>query len=82
MDDIHLQKWIALWMNGMEAWSNRRRTDSPALVAGPDLLTSRIPVRFHYPDSEQSLNKANLETAVSPQGGGLEVTTPVWWDAK
>ena len=80
MDDIHLQKWIALWMNGMEAWSDWRRTDSPALVPGPDLSVSRIPVRFHYPDSEQSLNRANLETAVTRQGGGLELTAPVWWD--
>ena len=80
MDDIHLQKWIALWMNGMEAWSNWRRTDAPALEPGPDLLISRIPIRFSYPDSEQSLNSANLEAAISRQGGGLELTTPVWWD--
>ena len=82
MDDIHLQKWIALWMNGMEAWSNWRRTDSPALLPGPDLLISRIPIRLSYPDSEQSLNRANLETAISRQGGGLELTAPVWWDVK
>ncbi len=80
VDDIHLQKWIALWMNGMEAWSNWRRTDSPVLVPGPDLLINRIPIRFSYPDSEQSLNNANLQAAISRQGGGLELTTPVWWD--
>ena len=78
--DVHLQKWIALWMNGMEAWSNWRRTDSPELLPGPDLLLDRIPIRFSYPDSEQSLNRANLESVVSRQGGGLELTTPVWWD--
>ena len=82
IDDIHLQKWIALWMNGMEAWSNWRRTDSPTLVPGPDLQISRIPIRFSYPDSEQSLNNANLQAAVSRQGGGLELTTPVWWDVR
>ncbi len=50
------------------------------LVPGPDLLIHRIPVRFSYPDSEQSLNNANLQTAISRQGGGLDLTTPVWWD--
>ncbi len=80
MDDIHLQKWIALWMNGSEAFSNWRRTDSPTLIAGPDLIVSRIPIRFSYPDSEQSLNNANMTAAISRQGGGLDLVTPVWWD--
>ncbi len=80
MDDIHLQKWIALWMNGHEAFSNWRRVDSPLLVAGPDLLISRIPIRFSYPDSEQSLNSSNLDAAMARQGGGLDLITPVWWD--
>ena len=80
MADIHLQKWLALFMNGQEAFSNWRRTDSPALVAGPDLLVSRIPIRFTYPDSEQSLNSSNLDAAIARQGGGLDVVTPVWWD--
>lgn len=81
MDDIHLQKWIALWMNGTEAFSNWRRVDSPVLVAGPDLDISRIPIRFFYPSTEQSLNGSNLDAAVARQGGGLDdLITPVWWD--
>ena len=80
MDDIHLQKWIALWMNGPEVFANWRRVDSPTLVPGPDMLISRIPIRFSYPDSEQTLNNANLNAAISRQGGGLDLVTPVWWD--
>ena len=80
LSSIHLQKWIALWMNGQEAYSNWRRVDSPTLMAGPDLMTSRIPIRFSYPDSEQSLNSSNLDAAVARQGGGLDLVTPVWWD--
>jgi hypothetical protein len=76
---IQLQQWIALYMNGNEAWSNWRRTGVPNLTAGPDLGISRIPVRFMYPDLEQSLNAANLDEAVGRQGGGLDLTTPVWW---
>jgi hypothetical protein len=76
---INLQKWISLFMNGSEAWANWRRTGVPALVKGPDMSTSRIPVRFQYPDNEQSLNKANLDAAVARQGGGKDLVTPVWW---
>ncbi len=80
LNQIHLQKWIALWMNGSEAWSEWRRTGVPALAMGPDLSLSRIPIRFSYPDSEQSLNHTNMSAAVQRQGGGLDLITPVWWD--
>jgi hypothetical protein len=80
MRQIHLQKWISLFMQGNEAWANWRRVRVPELTAGPDLLVSSIPVRMIYPDNEQSLNKTNLMAAVSRQGGGLDLVTPVWWD--
>jgi hypothetical protein len=80
INSIHLQKWISLYMTGPEAWSDVRRTNVPQLIMGPDLLISMIPVRMSYPDTEQSLNKANLDAAISRQGGGLELTTKVWWD--
>jgi hypothetical protein len=79
LNQIYLQKWIALWMNGSEAFAEWRRTDVPTLAMGPDLSLSRIPVRFTYPDSEQSLNNSNLMTAVGRQGG-LTLTDLVWWD--
>lgn len=68
--DIHLQRWTALRMNGMAAWSDWSRADSPGLVAGPNLLISRILLRFSDQDGEQSLNYTNLEEAISRQGGG------------
>jgi hypothetical protein len=84
VEQIHLQKWISLFMNGHEAWSNQRRTDVPALLAGPDLVTTRIPVRFHYPSNEQSLNLANLTAASTRQGcpnvACADLVTTVWWD--
>lgn len=80
LNDIYLQKWIALWMNGSEAYSDWRRTGVPVLTMGADMAAavSRIPTRFTYPDSEQSLNNDNMTAAVSRQGG-LSVTDPVWW---
>ena len=80
IDDLYLQKWISLWMNGLEAWSHVRRTGVPNLLAGADFTLSRLPVRFSYPDSEQALNKANMDAAIARQGGGLDLVTLVWWD--
>lgn len=79
---IHLQQWIGLFMNANEAWSHWRRTGVPNLAPGPDLIVSRIPVRFQYPPNEQSLNAANLAAAVARQGlsaGGADLVTPMWW---
>lgn len=70
-------------MNGSEAWANQRRTDQPALTAGPDLDLTRLPVRFFYPAGEQSLNASNLNAAVqrqASQGDALTLVGRVWWD--
>lgn len=80
INSIHFQKWISLFLVGPEAWSNVRRTGVPDLAMGPDVTISRIPVRLIYPDTEQSLNLANLQAAVARQGGGLDLITPLWWD--
>jgi hypothetical protein len=84
-DQIQLQKWISLYMVGMEAWSNWRRVRIPHLVPGPSLAAgiggiTIIPVREPYPSGEQSLNNSNLQAAVSAQGGGLSLVTNMWWD--
>ncbi|MBT8398669.1 MAG: SusD/RagB family nutrient-binding outer membrane lipoprotein [Gemmatimonadetes bacterium] len=82
IDDIHLQKWIALFMNGSEAWANVRRVGVPDLPVGADLTwLGKIPVRFSYPSDEQSLNNASLQAALSAQGmSAPDLVTRVWWD--
>ncbi|MEX8546296.1 MAG: SusD/RagB family nutrient-binding outer membrane lipoprotein [Mucilaginibacter sp.] len=74
------QKWIALFGQGLEAFAEWRRLDYPQLqpaVAGT--LGGKIPVRFIYPGTEQSLNGSNYQTAVSRQGADL-LTTKLWFD--
>lgn len=81
LQQIQLQKWISLFMQGSEAFANQRRTDMPALTLGPDLATR--PTRFMYPPGEQSLNSASLNVAVTrqmPQGDPLTIFGRVWWD--
>jgi Starch-binding associating with outer membrane len=66
---IALQKWIALYFNGLEAWFDWRRTGMPAIIPGPaNLNNNKVPVRYIYPLSEQSLNTANRAAAVQRQG--------------
>ncbi|MFA7473840.1 MAG: SusD/RagB family nutrient-binding outer membrane lipoprotein, partial [Spirosomataceae bacterium] len=77
---IGTQKWISLFFTGLEAWFDWRRTKIPALVAGRDNVNNdRIPVRFAYPQSEQTLNPNSWQEAVSRQGEDT-YNTPVWWN--
>ncbi|WP_426492891.1 SusD/RagB family nutrient-binding outer membrane lipoprotein [Hymenobacter sp. 102] len=76
------QKWIALYGQGLEAWSEWRRLDAPALLVARNPVAAaagKIPVRFLYPAQEQSLNQANYAAAVSRQGADA-LTTKLWWD--
>jgi hypothetical protein len=77
---IGVQKWLALYNRGFEAWTEWRRLDFPKLVA-PARAQTPIPIRFTYPVSEQNLNKINYDKAASAIGGD-EVTTKIFWDTK
>ncbi|MFN2336672.1 MAG: SusD/RagB family nutrient-binding outer membrane lipoprotein, partial [Bacteroidales bacterium] len=57
-----------------------RRMDYPVFNI-PSLVTTydEIPIRFPYPVSEQTLNKASYTAAASAIGGDL-ISTPVFWD--
>ena len=79
LEKIGLQKWIALYGQGMETWIEWRRTGIPALTPAIENDLGSIPVRFTYPNIEESLNGDNYKAAVSSQGPDL-LTTPVWWD--
>jgi hypothetical protein len=82
---IGTQKWIALYMNGPEAFAEWRRTGYPALKAGPDAGNGgKIIRRVLYPSSEQSYNKENLNKAKESQGlkSLADMDTPLWWDKK
>jgi len=75
---IGIQKWIALYNRGWDAWIEWRRLDYPQLVAGP-LALSDIPLRYPYPVNEQNVNRENYEAAAAAIGGD-EVDTKLWWD--
>ncbi|MEO6220115.1 MAG: SusD/RagB family nutrient-binding outer membrane lipoprotein [Ginsengibacter sp.] len=67
---VALQEYLALYLNP-EAWTLWRRTGEPALT--PTAGTNGIPRRFLYPQSEISLNSANV-----PQS--TLYTPKLFWD--
>lgn len=84
LTQISYQKWVSLYMQGMEAWTEYRRTGVPTLVPGPRAVLSSIPERLPYEDQEAVLNKANLDAAVSAQGfsAGNDLTGVLWFTGR
>jgi len=75
---INKQKWIALFYTGLEGWFNWRRTGVPAIDPSVDNVNGdEIPVRFRYPESEQSLNAENYQDALDQQGPN-NINTEMW----
>jgi len=78
---IGVQKWIALYNRGYDAWLAWRRLDAPDLqppdVEGAEALV--IPKRVIYPINEQTLNGANRQAAGEAIGGDIGATK-LWWD--
>lgn len=74
---IWMQKWIALAnFNGLEAWSEFRRTNFPNIPASASAPVGQpLPVRLFYPQSETGSNP-NI-----PQQAPTEVfNTRLFWD--
>ncbi len=79
---IGIQKWLAFYMQGLDAFAEWRRLDYPQLTAGPaTVLDGEMPSRFFYPGTEQSLNGIHYQEAVKEQGNDL-LTTKLWFDVK
>lgn len=79
LDQIALQKWMALFYNGMEAYFDWRRTGRPEITPGDDNLNNGVvPLRFVYPDAEQSLNADNWQEAINRIGGDDNINGVMW----
>ena len=82
LKQIAVQKWIALYTDGGQAWAEWRRTCQPTtLVAGPAAIVNYIPRRFYYSTTEVSANSENLQAAIARQGAD-NFGTRVYWDTR
>lgn len=80
-EKIGVQKWIALYMQGVQGWTEWRRLDFGVLqvpVSGV-LDGTGIPSRYAYPTNEKTINESNYTKAVNMQGADDQVTK-LWWD--
>lgn len=79
---IGRQKWIALYMQGIQGWSEYRRLDFGILQApaGGTLMGSGIPNRMIYPVDEQTLNGEQYQAGVALLNGPDSYDTKLWWD--
>lgn len=75
-ESIGVQKWLALYTNGLEAWSEWRRLDYPQLEVPAAAVRSYIPLRALYTSDELG----NNEDAVSNSGINNEMDVAPWWD--
>lgn len=86
LEQIITQKWIALYPNGWEAWSERRRTGYPvgyALIStlNPNLDVTDIFRRVQFTENEYANNSVAVEEAIKLIGGDTN-DIRLWWDKK
>lgn len=85
LEQIYWQEWIALFKQGMEAWSLYRRTGVPTThyvaPGSPYTGHNTPPFRYPYPNNELTLNGGNSSSFAA------EVTDDfwgkqMWWDTR
>ena len=89
---ILIQKWIANFHLGNEAWADHRRTGYPKFFPASDegnLSSGKVvdnnlgARRMPYPQTERTNNAENYQAAVSTLLGGSDnMATRIWWDCK
>lgn len=87
-EQIQIQKWVALFPDGNEAWADNRRSRAFKLYPianseNPDLPDPKKQYirRINFLLSEKQNNKDGVATGVPLLGaGGDKITTPLWWD--
>jgi hypothetical protein len=79
---IYLQKWISLFKQSENAWSEARRTDVPLMTnVSKDYANNhnRPPFRMAYADEEKTLNPNFPFNIVETD---IFYGTQVWWDTR
>ncbi|TAJ12400.1 SusD/RagB family nutrient-binding outer membrane lipoprotein [Marinilabiliaceae bacterium JC017] len=85
LERIGEQKWLALWLQGAEGWTEIRRLDSPKLnrPSNPVSTVSDFPTRLKFSSREKDINSANVKKAIEMMGQSEDLyTTKLWWDIK
>jgi hypothetical protein len=82
LQKIALQKWICLFKQSVEGWSEARRTDVPLLTnltINYAAAHNRPPFRMAYADEEKTLNTSFPFNIVEKD---IFYGTQMWWDKR
>ncbi len=85
-EQIITQKWIAMYPDGQEAWSEYRRTGFPRLYpvlvnnSAGKIDSQKGIKRINFPAPEYNTNKEEVTRAVQCLGGADNGGTSLWWD--
>lgn len=88
LERIITQKWLALYPDAQEAWSEFRRTGYPKLFpnivnnSGGAISSSAFIRRLPIPSKYQKSNQSGYTRAVATLGGADNGGTKLWWDKK
>lgn len=88
LEKIITQKWIAMYPDGQEAWSEFRRTRYPRVFpvvsnqSGGTISTATQIRRLPFPQTEYQSNAAGVATGISLLVGQDNGGTKLWWDKK
>ena len=92
-EQITIQKWLALYPEGVEAWADIRRSrafklypvkqsDNPDLPTAADINapTNNWIRRIPFINDEKLTNSAEVTKAVPLLSGPDNIATKLWWD--
>jgi hypothetical protein len=88
LERIITQKWIAMFPEGQEAWSEFRRTGYPVLFpvvinnSNNTISTEKFIRRLPMPEREIRTNPQAVTRAVATLKGPDTGGTPLWWDLR
>jgi len=86
LERIITQKWLAMFPEGQEAWTEFRRTGYPKLFpvvvnSSGGTIDTKIQVRrLAYPQSEATVNPDGEKSGIALLGGPDNGGTRLWWD--
>jgi hypothetical protein len=85
LEQVATQKWIALFPDGIEAWSLVRKLELPKLYPiinsdNPDVPVGHLMRRVGYVPGEMNTNKAGFDEGVQKLGGPDQGSTRLWWN--
>lgn len=88
LEHIITQKWIAIYPDGPEGWSEYRRTGYPELIPvvknrNSGVIDTELQIRrLPYTKDEKLNNAEGVNSGISALGGSDTGGTKLWWDQR